>query len=720
VNNTLAPQPAASTIGLVDLGLLKLLPFSSAAITLKLDSAGEGPSADVPNVGGTGKNCHYVLNQKFSDFDSTCVEPFPAAMADQNTIAKNKLFGAMAHSDERYEFDIVGVDPQFAGSSLPPNKVIGDMDRPGPDDLSFEFRIDQYAIGRIANDYTNNDTTMAKDWHGNGLITLEWANLVQTYMQKAYGVTSSLGDAECIANPAKPTTVGKKCSGIEGIVTSAPPALAPATMAYNAAGTVAVHVDTPDGTSLGALAVGMKPGTWYSLFCQGAGGSPMGYWPCYGGGFGNGAGGQAYFFDSMESRVALAFGGNPPAELASRRFFFKQWIFAVVKYLQTADNPAATLAMIDANPIDENEIFFDSNGGGFETAEYVFRSTVNSAGQPPTALDITTNLTTSVIDDFEFIRYNFRGENALYTALNASPTDKPGAQPLFLSNIVGSPVLQSAYPGGYACAINTDPAKAACAAAPGYPAPVAPVDAFGVPLFTGYAPAFGQSPLHVAANGSPPSAAPIKVESSDFALIQSAMVTLPIWSNPFDPTTATPTDKSVSVLIPYVSTGAGTGFPVTIDGSRDKFYNTATFDLTGTTVDGNIDFEYGPAVDPSTGSPVANGVIIRAMETTNYLGLIFACAEPSIDPAQAAVGGKDILAVRMYQNAQDIFDWLSAHPNAQTDCNIQIKYSIYGNYPDFVSSLTNGVRFGLNPGFGGSVVSDVTVFDPNVVASLGQ
>jgi hypothetical protein len=249
---------------------------------------------------------------------------------------------------------------------------------------------------------------------------------------------------------------------------------------------------------------------------------------------------------------------------------------------------------------------------------------------------------------------------------------------------------------------------------------VAPVDAFGVPLFTGYAPAFGQSPLHIAANGSPPGAAPVKVESTDFALIQSAMVTLPIWSNPFDPTTATPSDKTVSVLVPYVTIGAGTGFPVTIDGSRDKFYNTFTFDLTGTTVDGNVDFEYGPAIDPTTGSGVANGLIVRAMETQNYLGLIFACAELALDPVQASVGGKDILAVRMYQNGQDILTWLVAHPNAQNDCNIQIKYSPYGNYPDYVSSLTNGVRFGLNPGFGGSVVSDVTVFDPNVVASLGQ
>src|SRR5581483_7000046 len=121
-------------------GLLKLLPFSSASSTLKLDSKGEGPVALVPNVGNTGKDCKYVLGMKFGDFDSTCVEPF--AMGDaNNTINKNKLFGAMAHSDESYEFNIVGVDPQFAGASLPDNKVIADGQRPDPNDVAYLFEI---------------------------------------------------------------------------------------------------------------------------------------------------------------------------------------------------------------------------------------------------------------------------------------------------------------------------------------------------------------------------------------------------------------------------------------------------------------------------------------------------------------------------------------------------------------------------------------------------
>src|SRR5262249_47026541 len=136
-----------------------------------------------------------------------------------------------------------------------------------------QLTIDQEDVGTIANDYTNNDVTMAKDWHGNGLLTLEWANLVQQYMKAAYGVTADLGDADCIANAAQPATAGKVCSGIEGIVTTAPPALAPATMAFNALGAGGVQVDP-------TLAIGMKPGTWYSVFCG------TGYMTCFGGAYG--------------------------------------------------------------------------------------------------------------------------------------------------------------------------------------------------------------------------------------------------------------------------------------------------------------------------------------------------------------------------------------------------------------------------------------------------
>jgi hypothetical protein len=708
VNQTIGSSAVQSTPILIDLGLLKLLPFSLGGSLLKMDAKGEGPVLAVPNVGGTGKNCKYVLGMNFGDFDANCVEPFPANdPANNNLINTRKLFGAMAHGDEAYAFDIAGVDPQFA-ATLATTAVVADGAKPAANDVAYSYRLDEELLGPIANDYTGNDITQKQDWHGSGMVELEWANLVQQYMKANYGVTSDLGDPACIANAASPGVAGKVCSGIEGIVTAAPPSLAPASMAVNALGAAADKVDAK------SIGIGLKPGTWYSTFCTDGGGldsttgKPVGYKKC------SGSTSGSYFFDNMQGMVAAVYSaaGQPvPSTLANRRFYFQQWMFALIKYLQTADNPSATLAQIDANPIDPNELFFDSNGGGFETAEYVFRGTVNSSMQAPTALDVTTALTTSIMNDIEFVRYNFRGEKALYSALQTKSTDQPGAEPLYLSNIVGSPVLASTY-STYACATNLDPKKASCANSSGV-VNIPPTDASGKSIFTGYSPAFGASILNIPALGSPNVPSPMTVSSSDFTLIQSAMVTLPILSDPYNPQSAKMTDPTVSALLPFVPKGANVGFPVTIDGSRDKFYNTNVVDFTGSTIDAFVDYEYVNSAD-SQGNITTN-LVVRAVESSTYLGYVFACAEPN-----PTTGNMDVLAIRMYTNGQDILDWISAHPTATADCNVQIKYSPYGNYADFISFLSNGVRLGLNPGFGGSVVSDATLFDPNVVGLLGQ
>ncbi len=715
VTNTLAPQPAASTITLVDLGLLKLLPFSLGTNMLKLDAV--GPLSITPNVANAGTTCTYQLGMNFGDFDKQCLEP--SKDATQNTIAKNKLFGAIAHSDEAYEFDIQGVDPQFVAVQSD-TQVIADTQRPGPSDIAYELTVDQEALGTISNDWFKNDpTTGTQDFHGLGMITLEMANLVQKYMKANHGVTADLGDPGCIANPAAPGN-GKVCSGIEGIVTTAPPVasdgatpLVPANMLVNALGANALNVE-------GNYGVGLKPSTWSLDFCTVTGDptTGMGYSGCEGGTNGGPLGG--FYFDSIQWAVAQSFGTNPvPDDVGSRRFFFKQFILAAIKYFQTASNYDATLAQIDANPVDDNQVFFDSAGGGFENGNYVFRGNVNSGMQAPTYFNIATNLTTSVLNNFTFARWNFRGDKALYSVLNQNPgTDQAGAEPVYISNLAGSPVLQSVY-GTYACATNTDPTNKTCK---GIVAPVDPVS--GQPLFAAYGPAFGASFLNIAANGFAPTPSPMQVQPSGYELIQSAMVTIPIWSNPFDPTTATANDKTVAILMPFVPQGAGgggeAGFPVTIDGSRDKFYNTnetvfnSAENLAGTTLDYTVDWETLGVATADGG--VGSEVVIRAVESQAYLGLIMACAQPSI----TQMGAQDVLAIRMYDNAATILDWLAQHPGAQAACGVQLKYSIYGNYPDYISFLTNGVRIGLNPGFGGSVVSDGTLFDPNIVAALGQ
>ena len=748
VQTTIGTDIANSSPTLLQLGKLKLLGFSTASSLLKLDAAGEGPVATQTNVWGQGKTCNYKFGMLFSDFKSNCVEPFSDATS--NLIEERKLFGSMGHGDETYQFDIQGIDPQFAASSLAPNAIVGDTDRPQPTDTAFEFQVDQQVLGKISNDYTNNDPSQPQDLHGIGLVTLEWANLVQKYMKLHYGVTTDLGDPDCIANPVRPqastggdagvgsdsgspadggnaldgavvttTSVtvkgsgnGKVCSGVEGIVTTAPPAAAiTANMANNALGPAIAQ--TAGFTSLG---LGLKPGTWYSFFCtdgQGLGpNGPIGYdsgsHHCYGQ---DAATHNGYYFDTMEYMVQNSFGGaaSTPKELTDLRFYFQQWIFALVKYFQVADNPNATLADVDSQPVTQDNLFFDTSGAPYEFGEYVDRHSVNTGNQPPTDLRIDVNLLTSVINEFDFTRYNLRGEKALYQALTTTPTDLPGAEGLLLSNLVGSPVLSAAY-GTYKCAIGGNPKTCGSAIGPaddqGHPL----TDDNGRPFLTAYQGAFGKTVFNLPALGAPSLPSALSVPPATTSTISGeAKVLLPQWTNPFDPTTAKSSDPVISALIPYAPKGASIGFPVAIDGSRDKFVNTYSVDFSGVSISANVDYDFLTNADGGT------FLVIKAVETQDFLGYVFMCAEPN-----SHTGLTDVLAVRMYTPSQDILDWFTTHPNGVADCDVVYQYSIYGNYPNYITSRTNGIRLGINPGFGGGRVTDVTVFDPNVVATLGE
>jgi hypothetical protein len=752
---TTVGTPQANSIPIIiQLVLQKLLPFSLSTNMAKLDV--EGPTAITTNIYGTGGTCKYVLGQDFGTFNKTCVDVYPSSTpnaAALNAAETAKLFGAMAHGDEQYEFNIQGVDPQFVASSLPPTSVIADGQTPQDSDLSYQLAWDQQLLGKIDNDYTANDPTQPQDLHGFGMIMLEWANTVQHYMQQAYHVNTELGEPACLtttfngvtytnttSNPG-PSIVGQpvagmptspvKCSGLEGITTPAPSNFVQfPQQKVNAIGTGATQAG-PGATPAGSLmAPGMHPGTWYSLFCNDAGGLslgvPNGYQDCIGGsaGFQNQA---SYYLDTMQDAVLQT--GNfgtvlaqmPQRDLGNRRFFFQQWMLAFTKYLQVAaiaDGTSATnnLAFVDSQTVDPNELFFDTSGQagtGFENAEYVFRNNVNSAMQAPTDFQVTAELLQGSFDLFVWGRYNFRGEKALYTALTTTPGDLPGAENLYLSNVASSPLLQTTYTS-YACAINTDVTNANCGATASTPAILGPLDALGNPVLTGYQGAFGQSIFAV----GKPSAFTIDTSGAsmgkDFPLIESAYLTIPIWANPYDPTSATPQDKTISALLPYLPAGAyPAGFPVTIDGSRDKWYNTDQITYSGETVDGTLDFENVPTALADGG--VQNQWVVRAIESQNYLGLGFFCSQTN-----PSTGQPDLLYVRMYDLAANLLGYIEKYPAATTTCDIQIKYSIYGNYADYISSLTNGVRFGLNPGFGGAVVADLTIFDPSIVPTLGQ
>jgi hypothetical protein len=118
------------------------------------------------------------------------------------------------------------------------------------------------------------------------------------------------------------------------------------------------------------------------------------------------------------------------------------------------------------------------------------------------------------------------------------------------------------------------------------------------------------------------------------------------------------------------------------------------------TVTMNID--YLPVTD-ATGT-LTDG-IVAAVETQDFLGEVFPCVDP-------ATG--DILRTKMYSSSLDIVNWLEQHPGAQTACNMFIRYSPYDNYPDYITSVTNGVLLSVNRGAGDgpSRIGDATIFNP--------
>lgn len=693
---TNATQPVPSTPIELDQDKTKVLGFSDADVFLKNDDLGEGPTATRLNVFGTGKDCVFKMGMLFSDFRDNCVAP--ASDAQKNAIEMAKLYGSMGHSDERYRFDIVGVDPNFS-ATLADDAVVQDADRPKDNDYSSSISIDQQSLGRIRNDYVNNDVTQAQDWHGLGWLTLEWANLAQKEL-KALNPGKykfDLGAPECLS-----ATPAAGCTGLEGIVTTAPRNARGLANDPNALGPTAITNPDPasDAPKFKELKIGMKPSRWYSFFCSDAGGitggNLAGYHNCVGANRDPAAPTAQYFFDTAYSQMVKVAGNglvqNLPTEARDIRFLFKQWIFALVKYLAVADKPALTLAMIDAQPIDGNNLFFDAIGSGqFEFAEYVDRHNVNK-GQDPLDVTITVDVLHGIINDYSFVRELFRGEEMAYSVMRENEADHLGAENnALLTNMFGSPVLASAYPT-YECATNTDPANPNCGGA------VAPMDSTGFIrnedgslLLAPYKGAWGQTEFRIG------QITDMSITKT-YPLIQSAMVTAPNHADPYDLTSAT--EAPITKLIPWYPKGAGIGFPVAVNGSQDKWITTYQLDFSGETVSANIDY------DMATDANGNQGMKILAVETTDFLGDVFVCQDP---------GTGDILRARMYTSAATIVDWFAGHPGTEQTCSIIYRYSAFGNYLDYITSLTNGVRLAINPGAGGGRVVDVTLFDPSVV-----
>jgi hypothetical protein len=194
-------------------------------------------------------------------------------------------------------------------------------------------------------------------------------------------------------------------------------------------------------------------------------------------------------------------------------------------------------------------------------------------------------------------------------------------------------------------------------------------------------------------------ATPIKVTQT-FSGIQQAMINIPLYKNPYNNTSAQL--PPLSILVPWAPKQPGIGFPVALTGTLDKFIETSQIDLSGTTISANVD--YDAVIDPKTMQPMTDGTIqFKAVETTDFLGEVFLCQDGNTG---------DLLGARMYTPVASILDWFANHPGSEVGCGIVIRYSPYGNFADYITSLANGVRLNITQGGGFGRVVDVTLFVP--------
>jgi hypothetical protein len=733
MDNPSAPQPTPTTPTRLDMRLPRIEPYTYAYTTMKLDE--EGPVAIATGAGPGGSDCKLQLGTTWGSFDSQCIQTTGDPTKD--SVFENLLMGSIQHDSERYTFDITGVDVNATSVSLGQTGVLHDGDRPQAADLVSSLYVDAATLGFIANDAVIDPNGVpqtdpishapTQDWHGSGLVYLEYANIVQSTInqlllqQNPKAVTHQLGDPACMPDIAPPGSDPTNCTGFEGILTAAPPPTDTTSQAAaNRVGPTAIDI------SQGYLALGLKPGHPYVMFCNDATGyvddgmgnkvvDPNGYADCI----------PADLFDGSFQQVIGVLGqgdiNNLPSAIRDRRFFFKSYVTALMKLFKGTQLNGSTPADLSMVNLVTNDFFFDAEGGGqYERGEYVDRATENKM-QGLTDVEIVCDILNGTMLSYQFFRSIYRGEAAVYGTVATDPTLPPGKEETgLMSNIYGSPALAANWVdhmamdangnaltprSAYYCASTDwttkaqyDALNAECEGNipptdPSYnpdpnnknAPPALPLRENGVPLLQPYPHAFDLSaPLTLGLGGQ-------MTLISENLQDNTAVVQVPQPAFP----------GPVQVVVPYTPPRPGFGWTYPLEGTRDEVIQAGLLNFAGTTLTGVMYYTTSPELG-SDGTPDGTTLInINAMYSEDYLGDAFVCIE-----------GNDILRAKMYDPVLPMLEWLDAHPAAYADCGIIIRYSVFDNYPDYIISQYNGVVLGTTQGAGFGRVEDIELFTP--------
>jgi hypothetical protein len=437
--------------------------------------------------------------------------------------------------------------------------------------------------------------------------------------------------------------------------------------------------------------------------------------------------------------------------------------------------PDFALAYAIAHPgappfvLNTDDFFFDSYGGNANRSEFVQYDFADMT-HDPTDLNIGMLLIGSNLQEIHYYRRLDREERALFMAMENSDgraakqaawgllRDGGGkvvldewGQPrknadVFITNIAGSNAILGApfQPAGDGtvlvgtpnafdpCFPDTPPAMVTktpwyCATHQDpqcpYMAPTDPVSgkmitrANGEPLLAGYCGIWNGTPLSLGSASIQLVNTDITAQAQEFE--EEAEAVIPQFTNPYDQT-STPL-APIKVLVPWKPFQNGVGFPVATTGQQDIFVQTAELDFSGQVIVPVMDYlpiQITPTgADGGATGPAGTFAQVLAYETQDFLGDAFVCYDTVTQGNRNGTGlPGDILAAHMYTSAQEILAWIAGHPGAQDNCSIIVRYSPYNNYPDYITSLSNGVRLGIDQGEGFGRVTDLTLFTPGVGA----
>jgi hypothetical protein len=712
-----APGTGPSTPDYFYMWPVKLLPFSAAEMFLKLDQ--EGPIATANELGDKKKNCKLFMGQKYKDFIDTCV-----AVSNDPTLNKKteaKLLGNMRHTDENFIFSVEGVNQDFSSEKLftPAflSEIVHDDWRPEPDDQATEFILDVRATGSLKNEIDPRPGTSASSIFATAAIYREYVRLVQQELHKMMPSNlprHDVGSPECLmpdtANP--PASFDPKtwrpaagCTGFEGAITPA-------------------KKDTGnpkiDKLSLGVGARAwfgyvtvLKPGDPKIAFCDdptemlGSGletnpglfKNPNGFSHCS----------VASLWDGSFQRVLEVLGNgnvaNLPTEVRDRKWYFKIWALAYTKYLLNAHRFPTDLNKPPANvTYDEPELdhlLFDDLGAENEKFEYIDRRFVDAQNEP-IKFEYEVLILSGNQRDSRFHKRMTRPERVMYRALAQDKTLPPGKEnSVLFTNMVGSTVLKNNWyaatedKNAYYCATHVDEDCLAVSLSNKAPTDSAGnilKDERGQPLLSRYPGAFGETVFTLGTTH-------IKVQDPDARLrkIRSAVVEVPNFANPFDPSSAN--GGNMQVLVDWREKQPTIGISVPFNGIRDKFVEANEMDFSGSSVTLHLDYLDVPGPNNTKKQRLVGA------SSNDYLGDLFLCRDPRTG---------DLLRVEQYESMATVIDWIEKHPGTRDACGLIVRYSPYNNYPHQLIAKEAGMYVIVKQGSGYGRVSTVVAYDRSI------